>query len=298
MGSIESYCTTLWKHLAGKKHKTAVQQYFTDYTPPPLYQPHRYWLKKSDLKYKLGLVARVRRARDYDAGQPLTLLTRDTEQETAARDTQNTLTTSDSALVDRSEAVTREPRTVWSKDGIAQNPKGWHQGTRVWRGGIVKTRVEEWRTWSSDLEAEIELGPDSVLGESVHVTVARPQSKLATIHVDPALAKQGNIHTGARPPWETDDEASGVQLGPTVNLLAIARQKHRIQKHKNPNRVGAEHANRVRLEQQGVTAANEQESEADPHWLPKFGRVFNAGTRADSRKEFEREQRKRKLDER
>ncbi len=87
-----------------------------------------------------------------------------------------------------------------------------------------------------------------------------------------------------------------MQVGPTVNLLAIARQKHRIQ-NKNPNRIGAEHANRVRLEQQGVSVG-EQADDSDPHWLPKFGRVFNAGTRADSRKEFEREQRKRKLDQR
>jgi len=79
-------------------------------------------------------------------------------------------------------------------------------------------------------------------------------------------------------------------------VLALAREQQRIQ-HKNPHRVGAEHANRVRLEQQGVNVG-EQPEDADSSWLPKFGRVFNAGSRADSRKEFEREQRKRKLDQR
>jgi hypothetical protein len=68
----------------------------------------------------------------------------------------------------------------------------------------------------------------------------------------------------------------------------------RAVKHKNPHRVGAEHANRVRLEQQGVS---EPPRDADPNWLPKFGRVFNAGSRSDSRKEFDKE-RKRKLDQR
>jgi hypothetical protein len=191
---------------------------------------------------------------------------------------------------------------VWSKDGIAQNPTGWHNNMRVWGGGIVKVRAEEWRAWDIDRdEATSDLSATSatsVLGESVHRTLARTtHSKLAAIHVDPELAKKGNIHTGARPPWETDDEepSSAPQVGPTVSLLAIARQKQRIQ-NKNPNRVGAEHANRVRLEQQGVTS--EQTDDADPHWLPKFGRVFNAGSRADSRKEFDREQRKRKLDQR
>ncbi len=209
---------------------------------------------------------------------------------------------------------------MWSKDGIAQNPTGWHQGTRVWGGGIVPVRAEEWRAWPIDLDDETSAltAQDSVLGESSRVrTVARTSSskywlylaqsrthlpflvmllELATIHVDPELAKKGNIHTGARPPWETEEEPAGPQVGPTVNLLALARQQQRIQL-KNPHRIGAEHANRVRREQQGVTAS-EQSEDADSHWLPKFGRVFNAGSRADSRKEFEREQRKRKLDQR
>ncbi len=65
---------------------------------------------------------------------------------------------------------------MWSKDGIAQNPTGWHQGARVWRGGIVKSRAADWHAWSIDLDAEIEgeVQGSSVLGESVqHVTVAR-----------------------------------------------------------------------------------------------------------------------------
>ncbi len=89
--------TTLWKHLAGKKHKQQVQQYFADYTPPPLYQPQRYWLKKALLKYKLGLFVRACRARDHDGGLHLTAVTRDTDQPSEARDAPNTLThTSDS----------------------------------------------------------------------------------------------------------------------------------------------------------------------------------------------------------
>jgi hypothetical protein len=32
------------------------------------------------------------------------------------------------------------PMTRYSADGIAQNPTGWHDGKRVWGGGIVRLK--------------------------------------------------------------------------------------------------------------------------------------------------------------
>lgn len=179
-----------------------MQHYFAEYAPPPLYQPYRYWLKKSLLKYKLGQLARVNRARDHEGGLPVTLVTRDSDVESSSRASSSSTLThpSDSAPLSTTHAprehsaLTRgkcqsatrhigsdtchtEPRTVWSKDGIAQNPTGWHNNVRVWGGGIVKVRAEEWRAWDIDRdEATSDLSATSatsVLGESVHRTLAR-----------------------------------------------------------------------------------------------------------------------------
>jgi hypothetical protein len=340
--------TTLWKHLAGKKHKTAVQHYFAEYAPPPLYQPYRYWLKKSLLKYKLGQLARVNRARDQEGGLPATLVTRDSDVESSSRASSSSTLThpSDSAPLSTTHAPREHSALTRGKCQSAtrhigpdtchtQSPAQCGARTasrRTLQGGTTtcacgaaasskcarrsgargtltatKRRATSARRvppacsaractvlWRAPLTA-VRTALVEFFGRGTHLPYL--VIELAAIHVDPELAKKGNIHTGVRPPWETDDEepSSAPQVGPIVSLLAIARQKQRIQ-NKNPNRVGAEHANRVRLEQQGVTS--EQTDDADPHWLPKFGRVFNAGSRADSRKEFDREQRKRKLDQR
>ena len=44
------------------------------------------------------------------------------------------------------------PKTLISKDGIMQNASGFHEGKRVWGGGIVRVPKEEWVPWPIDLE--------------------------------------------------------------------------------------------------------------------------------------------------
>lgn len=49
-------------------------------------------------------------------------------------------------------------KTYISKDGILQNASGFHEGKRVWGGGIVRVPKEEWVAWPIDLES-VELQP-------------------------------------------------------------------------------------------------------------------------------------------
>jgi len=131
--------TAIWTHLAGEKHRAVVQHYFAEYSPPPLYQPHRYWLKKSLLKFKLAQYARVKRARDHEGDHLLTLVTRDSESEQQSRATPLTQP-SDSVLSNytlpdthmtrgkRRQTLTRSevsPLTV-SHRGAYSVEQGWH----------------------------------------------------------------------------------------------------------------------------------------------------------------------------
>jgi hypothetical protein len=47
-----------------------------------------------------------------------------------------------------------DPKTLKSAQGILQNASGWHNGTRVWGGGIVSVPAEEWEPWFVDLDPE------------------------------------------------------------------------------------------------------------------------------------------------
>ncbi len=46
-------------------------------------------------------------------------------------------------------------KTVTSDKGILQNPTGWHEGERVWGGGIVK--VKSWAPWPIDTDPDADL---------------------------------------------------------------------------------------------------------------------------------------------
>ena len=47
------------------------------------------------------------------------------------------------------------PKTVTNNLGIMQNPTGFHNGQRVWGGGIVKYNAKnmtQWQPWPMDLD--------------------------------------------------------------------------------------------------------------------------------------------------
>ena len=53
--------------------------------------------------------------------------------------------------------MNNKPKTVVSKHGVLQNPTGWHEGKRVWGGGIVRIPPQEWIPWPIDNEDEANL---------------------------------------------------------------------------------------------------------------------------------------------
>ncbi|XP_070621882.1 centrosomal AT-AC splicing factor isoform X2 [Erythrolamprus reginae] len=91
-------------------------------------------------------------------------------------------------------------------------------------------------------------------------------------HQEPGA--EGNIHTGAKPPWLVNEEEEGErQIGPSYEEFLKEKQKQKL-KQLPPNRVGANF---------------DHSSQTGDGWLPSFGRVWNHGRRWQSRHQFKAE---------
>ncbi|KAK1281518.1 hypothetical protein QJS10_CPB22g00636 [Acorus calamus] len=99
----------------------------------------------------------------------------------------------------------------------------------------------------------------------------------------------GNVHSGAPPPW-LDDEEKG------YNTYLVPPSGHEVKPHKshnlNPKRVGAAWAEKRRRELEMEKNGEIAIDPCDKDWLPNFGRVWQTGSRKDSRREFEMEKQK------
>ncbi|GAB2289391.1 hypothetical protein Dimus_023700 [Dionaea muscipula] len=94
---------------------------------------------------------------------------------------------------------------------------------------------------------------------------------------------EGNVHSGVPPPWL--DATEGVNINSVFSSSMTFRKSSKM----NPKRVGAAWAEKrkreLEMEKRGEIATNG----SDANWLPNFGRVWQSGTRKESRKEFVKE---------
>lgn len=100
---------------------------------------------------------------------------------------------------------------------------------------------------------------------------------------------EGNVHTGAPPPWF---DPTKVDIDPDIDPARKPEPREpassRVGKSKlNPKRVGAAWAERRKIELEMERRGERVNNSFDANWLPNFGRVWQAGTRKDSRKEFQ-----------
>lgn len=95
------------------------------------------------------------------------------------------------------------------------------------------------------------------------------------------------MHTGAPPPWLEPIEQG---ITPVPNPNSIKGKSHKL----NPKRVGAVWAEKRRAEMEKEKRGELVESTSTDTWLPNFGRVWQSGTRKDSKKEFEKENSKKR----
>ncbi|NWI97516.1 CCD84 protein, partial [Pitta sordida] len=85
---------------------------------------------------------------------------------------------------------------------------------------------------------------------------------------------KGNIHTGAKPPWLTEEEdETKQQIGPSYEEFLKHKEKQKLKK----------------LPAERVGANFDHTSQTNDSWLPSFGRVWNHGRRWQSRHQFRSE---------
>ncbi|XP_058103167.1 TITAN-like protein isoform X2 [Magnolia sinica] len=104
---------------------------------------------------------------------------------------------------------------------------------------------------------------------------------------------KANVHSGAPPPWLETNEETDICLGTGKGLhvnssVSPANQSGKSGKL-NPNRVGAAWAEKRKIELEMEKRGEIVPNSCGDDWLPNFGRVWQAGTRKESRKEFETE---------
>ncbi|XVF49622.1 hypothetical protein PTKIN_Ptkin04bG0028200 [Pterospermum kingtungense] len=103
----------------------------------------------------------------------------------------------------------------------------------------------------------------------------------------------GNVHTGAPPPWleGADQTLLNDQVKPAVSSFLSSNKSQKSCKL-NPKRVGAAWAEKRKMELEMEKRGEIVKSDFDASWLPNFGRVWQSGSRKESRKEFEIEKQK------
>ncbi|NXM38262.1 CCD84 protein, partial [Gymnorhina tibicen] len=84
---------------------------------------------------------------------------------------------------------------------------------------------------------------------------------------------KGNVHTGAKPPWLTEEDGSKQQIGPSYEEFLKHKEKQKLKK----------------LPVERVGANFDHTSQTSDSWLPSFGRVWNHGRRWQSRHQFRTE---------
>eukprot|EP00249_Psilotum_nudum_P006823 c20089_g1_i1 orf=403-1239(+) len=118
---------------------------------------------------------------------------------------------------------------------------------------------------------------------------------LTSIHPSLSVPGEGNVHSGAVPPWLKHSDKSGEQASSDADKLQFLSrtQERRLRKMRNPRRVGAAWAEqrRAELEHEKHGEHSCGGAKIDANWLPNFGRVWQSGSRRESRKEFESEKR-------
>ncbi|KAJ0579732.1 hypothetical protein HanHA300_Chr04g0121141 [Helianthus annuus] len=98
----------------------------------------------------------------------------------------------------------------------------------------------------------------------------------------------GNVHSGAPPPWFSATNGIHLDAIKTKNKTKTKTVKSKL----NPKRVGAAWAEKRKLEMEMEKRGALPVNTFDASWLPNFGRVWQSGSRKDSRKEFEVEAKK------
>ncbi|NXD04652.1 CCD84 protein, partial [Certhia familiaris] len=139
----------------------------------------------------------------------------------------------------------------------------WGVGTALRSGGARGALASYFRDSPCAAEqpgpSRMQTGPDLAWMES---------GKVLTFIGHQETEGKGNVHTGAKPPWLTEEEdGHKQQIGPSYEEFLKHKEKQKLKK----------------LPVERVGANFDHTSQTSDSWLPSFGRVWNHGRRWQSR---------------
>jgi len=153
-------------------------------------------------------------------------------------------------------------------------------------------------TWSSDHGHKPSSSTKSHLSTTKRQTSEAYGENLTRIAIPKLNEGEGNIHTGAMPPWLSSASSTGSSrpmpaqpLSPKEELQRLLDElkakKRAQQQAKNPNRVGGWYVE-MRKREQAVHDAGiiAETSGSKNEWLPSFGGVWNEGPRSEHARKY------------
>ncbi|CAH0520514.1 unnamed protein product [Peronospora belbahrii] len=184
------------------------------------------------------------------------------------------------ALLGPHLALGKRCKTILSSEGILQNPLGRHEGKRVWGGGIVKLRMNQWIPWAIDQLVKEEQADKLDMQETgvegitfTHrVTDIAQGDGLTSIMPVSWVANVRNVHTAAVPPWmvQTEEEYKKCNYRmPVVSSVSPARLTSKADKTRRD-----------------IFSELQSKSVCGQDWLPNFGGVWQEGPRSKTKQAF------------
>ncbi|CAG8533103.1 11966_t:CDS:2 [Ambispora leptoticha] len=306
-------CIHIFEHLATKQHHMNVNE----------------WFKKNNVDRKLIGEFMLKKA-NMDQFQKLmrakqSEITQQEKEKTARLDRKRKLTneslmsTSNNSFNHNNINISLASNELNHNDNIGQNNgifndhyMGFQEGNYV-NNKIVfttpftatfpissTTNGSKNKTEVIDYQQDYDINSDSE--DEIERKAKKPRiadnffaANLTRIKVPPLKPGEGNVFMeGSIPPWMQDNKSNSKnvpssslssitshpplpEIGPSLDAFLKAQKAEKKAKL-NPNRVGADF--------------DRASSSADKEWVPNFGRVWNSGTRRQSRKQFHRESRR------
>ncbi|XP_052817392.1 centrosomal AT-AC splicing factor-like [Mya arenaria] len=253
----------LLQHIASDEHKAGLEQFFWDNLVKKEMKP-RYVLSIEDLsifkKAAFLAVKKYQKASEADIKQAAF--------EIAAAETRRQEHLSES---NQSKQITSQ---LEANTGNQSTTEAENQSISA--RGVKQSAEMRWPISPGKVNQSAKGGASRDGKQPGKRTVLAHGEGLSCIS-QPGGAEDGNVHSGAMPPWLLNDTpTSRGEIGPTLEDY----QKHLHQEK------------RAKLPAMRVGANFDHQGTADTSWLPSFGRVWSKGRRLQSKQHFEKEWKK------
>ncbi|KAH0623397.1 hypothetical protein JD844_031670 [Phrynosoma platyrhinos] len=255
-GTLTVLHAGLLEHMASPEHKKAVAAFW--------------WENKADPKLKAKFLVSSEEYELFKDSLSKALDTYEEQEDEVIREVAARIREAERSRQEMLQALLEPQRETEPCDGTAAASNGFTK--RISDSAFAMDEQEQPGPSSS---ITMHLGGQPGCTYSNAPELDWPESRQPLTFIGHQESGEGNIHTGAKPPWlmEEEEGISQRQIGPSYEEFLKEKEKQKLKKLP-PNRVGANF---------------DHTSETGEGWLPSFGRVWNHGRRWQSRHQFKAE---------